>query len=502
MKTKHIFAIALALATLAACDDYTESNFGTQKEMWTPEQVNQLHVTMTADLYQTLSKNELNKALADTLDSAANSTDNTARQQLSMLKRKRRFFGQISPELFIPNAIKELIGNSQYYTITEGTSVTVTLDQEVETGSSENAFVMATGELKENDQYLLVPKGESQMAASLDNPGPLYLTGSALSPKKATMLYNDAFKIDSLAKANAFSISADGDHWLLSNANDIYIIRDTTVANFSYIEDLGDLDDMTQFPLWDITYNEESFCYDIVNTTTGEVVRYDADNDYIVVVPDSLADSFTPIELYRKGQAKEVETTDVTFVLEEGKWVPKSGYLSQIFKGSGSSSTDADYIFNTYGWSIEHEGSIGDLTYVWSYDSKYGLRASAFKSSTRYATKSWAISPAIDLTKATAPVLIFSQAQRYAGDNPRQYLQVWASTNYKGRGMREQAKWKNLSKLVPTYPDGTNWNFVRDTVDLAEFAGQDTIHIAFKYISDKVNAATWEVDSIFVKEKK
>lgn len=437
MKTKHIFAIALALATLAACDDYTESNFGTPKEMWTPEQVNQLHVTMTADLYQTLSENELNKALADTLDSAANSTDNTARQQLSMLKRKRRFFGQITPEQFIPNAIKELIGNSQYYTITEGTSVTITLDQEVETGSSENAFVMATGELKENGQYLLVPKGESQMAASLDNPGPLYLTGSALSPKKATMLYNDAFKIDETAEANAFSISADGDHWLLSNADDIYIIRDTTAANFSYTDDLGDVDDMAQFPQWDITYNEENFCYDIVNTTTGEVIRY-----------------------------------------------------------------DADYIFNTYGWSIEHEGSIGDLTYVWSYDSRYGLRASAYKSSTRYATKSWAISPAIDLTKATAPVLIFSQAQRYAGDNPRQYLQVWASTNYAGRGMREQAKWKNLSKLVPTYPDGTNWNFVRDTVDLAEFAGQQQLHIAFKYISDEMNAATWEVDSIFVKEKK
>ena len=509
MKNKNIFrisahlcALGLLCALCVSCEDYTESNFGKPEELHQAEQVNQLRVKL-AD-YDLVVTDSFNIALTDTIDSLNSQTKGTASNELYMMARKKRFFGSLTAEKLLPSIMRQLMGNSQFYAATDGTLVTVSYDQEVETASGDNAYVLATGPLTKSETFLLAPKGEDQVVAGLSTEE-LFLTGSNKSKPVVTRKNNDAFKQDAVSTSHLFSIESDGDKWLLCNAenNYLYLIEDTEETGFQYIDDLGDLED-DMYVQWEITYDSATYSYDIVNSETRQVIRYDADNDVVVVVPDSVAKDYTPIELYRTGHANDVETNEITFVREKGEWIPKYGYMSQIFKNSGKGTNDADEIFARYGWTIENEGSIGELSYVWQYHSYYGMKASAFMSNKRYDTKSWLISPTFDLSKAKSPALIFSQTQRYAGDTPSKYLQIYTSKTEVDESTNEKTyKWKNVTKLMQGgWPDGTNWNFIHDTIPLDEYAGEKNVTIAFKYMSDQLNAATWEVDSIIVKELK
>lgn len=508
MNIKHIFPIALAAATLVSCEDYTEHNFGKTEELYQPQQVNLLQVKLNESIYETIADNETNMALA-----AEAGDEGETLAQLQLLKRKKRFFGSITPEKYLPAVMKEVIGNTQYYSITVGSRVTVTFDQEVETGATDNnAYVLATGELTASGRYLLVAKGEKQVLTDSDDAitdatsdnGYIYPSTNGKTRREVTRLSNDAIKLDETSTGYLFSIDKDGDNWLICNFRDNYLYLQKDQNTFSYIDDLGELED-EQYPAWKITYNAEDFTYNIVNAETGQVMLYETDGGMAGAYSDkgsanNYQDGYVAIELYKQGHANEIETTEMTFELTDEGWKVVEGYLSQIFKGTGSPD-NAEVIYNTYGWSIEHEGSIGDLSYVWKVDNMYGLRASAYKV-TAYAVKSWAISPTFNLEKAKNPVLIFSQAQKFAGFPVSQYLQVWISTNYEGVGKRSEASWKNISKLVNNWPNGDNWNFIRDTVSLADYVGKTNVNVAFRYTSTEEHAATWEVDSIFVKELK
>ena len=167
----------------------------------------------------------------------------------------------------------------------------------------------------------------------------------------------------------------------------------------------------------------------------------------------------------------------------------------------GNSLTDMDAVYQATGWSVEYKGSIGDLTYVWRYDSQYGLRASAFKSSTYYPTDAWAISPAMNLKKAVKPIFTFEQAQKYAGSPVQDYLQVWVSTDFAGRGGLESATWTNVTDLVEgTWPDGSDWTYYPMSIDMSQFAGNKNVCVAFRYISTDAVAATWEVKNVVCRE--
>ena len=200
------------------------------------------------------------------------------------------------------------------------------------------------------------------------------------------------------------------------------------------------------------------------------------------------------------------DVEEVVFTLDEDGWQTKGDYLNCPLTG-GTTLSDMDAVYEAIGWSIENKGSIGDLTYVWRYDAMYGLRASAFKSSTYYPTDVWAISPSINLKKAEKPIFTFEQAQKYADDKNIEddkvtdYLQVWLSTNFAGRGGLDAATWVNVTdKVEGTWPDGSDWTYYPMTLDLTEYAGQTNVCVAFRYISTDGAAATWEVKNVVCKE--
>lgn len=133
------------------------------------------------------------------------------------------------------------------------------------------------------------------------------------------------------------------------------------------------------------------------------------------------------------------------------------------------------------------------LEYVWTHDSQYTcMKASAYVGQC-YATESWLVSPAIDLSSVGTASLSFKQAVNKG--TPEGALFVMVSKDYNGDVAA--ATWTELS--LDQWPAGTNWTFIDSSADLTPYVGQ-TVTLAFKYTSTTSTSATWEVKELLVKE--
>ena len=145
-------------------------------------------------------------------------------------------------------------------------------------------------------------------------------------------------------------------------------------------------------------------------------------------------------------------------------------------------------------FTIENKTDLPEgLNYIWSHDSKYGMKASAFANSTNFAAESWLISPVIDLSNAKKPVLTFRHALNFfaSADKAKEEATLWAKP--------EGGEWAQLT--VTGYPESLSWTFVDSgDVDLSAYAGKK-VQIAFKYVSTAEKAGTWEVDDFAIAEK-
>ena len=157
-----------------------------------------------------------------------------------------------------------------------------------------------------------------------------------------------------------------------------------------------------------------------------------------------------------------------------------TAFYSIDFKATGSKGD----------WTIDTKSKDDALTDVWTFDSRYGMKASAFANSTCYASEAWLVSPAIDLSKATKATLKLHQALNKFSDLDASKTQckVLAST--------DGNTWTELS--VTGWPESLSWTYVDSSADLAAFAGKNNVKIALKYTSSTESAGTWEVDVITV----
>lgn len=144
------------------------------------------------------------------------------------------------------------------------------------------------------------------------------------------------------------------------------------------------------------------------------------------------------------------------------------------------------------------------LSYVWKYDAKYGMKATAYISTTQtnYASESWVVTPSIDLSRAKNPQLSFDQARKYGVDFLKECF-VMASTDYAGDVT--QCNWDTIpfnqdaegNFLVP---DGSSWTFMSTgEMDLSKYVGQK-VYIGFQYTSSEQGSATWEFKNLLVAE--
>ena len=136
----------------------------------------------------------------------------------------------------------------------------------------------------------------------------------------------------------------------------------------------------------------------------------------------------------------------------------------------------------------------------WTWDGSY-LEMVANGYGGNVPCETWLISPGIDLTNVTNPVLTFNTWTKYTDSGLANPLEVKISTNYAGSGNPSAATWSNLQCNLPAANSGA-WLSSGD-IDLSAF--HQTIYVAFRYRSSGVtssSAAKWEVDAFKLTGKK
>lgn len=145
------------------------------------------------------------------------------------------------------------------------------------------------------------------------------------------------------------------------------------------------------------------------------------------------------------------------------------------------------------GWLIYSVASNKD----WYWSSSYTcMAASGYGGDV--ASDDWLISPAIDLTAATSPVLTFRSWTKYTDSGNPNPMKVKISTNYAGSGDPSLATWTDLSAIWSP-ANSEAWTGSGD-IDLTSYIGS-TVYIAFQYVSSGTGSGTtsnWEVDEVKV----
>ena len=174
---------------------------------------------------------------------------------------------------------------------------------------------------------------------------------------------------------------------------------------------------------------------------------------------------------------------------------PGIEYFNQTLTTQASFST-------FYGYSVAGEQE-------WYFNTAhpdYGAVMSGFATNVTYANEDWFISPVIDLSNSTNPVLNFDHARGpensiNVGVNDGYYA-VFVTNDYNNGENPNDERWVELTILnQPT----VKWQFVAagDLVIPAEFR-TSTCRIAFRYIcpdGGSGDSATWEIKNVVVKEQ-
>ena len=130
-------------------------------------------------------------------------------------------------------------------------------------------------------------------------------------------------------------------------------------------------------------------------------------------------------------------------------------------------------------------------TTIWSFNSSYGAKVTAYISRVNYAAETWLVSPQIDLTDVTAAEITFDQCVNKfmaAGDGSL-WIKVAGSDGY--------------TEIPNVYPAtaGTWSPFETFTVDISDYVGEKVV-FAFKYVSTADAAGTWEIKNFSAHIKK
>lgn len=136
-------------------------------------------------------------------------------------------------------------------------------------------------------------------------------------------------------------------------------------------------------------------------------------------------------------------------------------------------------------FTIEDKSKDEALSYVWSFASGYGMKASGYANKTNYASESWLVSPVLDLANATDCSISFQQAANFFQNQDN----LKAAVSVKAKAA-DDADWTTLE--VTPWAEGKSWTFIGSTADLKAFDGKQ-VQIAFVYTSTADVAGTWEV---------
>ncbi len=151
-------------------------------------------------------------------------------------------------------------------------------------------------------------------------------------------------------------------------------------------------------------------------------------------------------------------------------------------------------VFSSY--SVE-----GDQT--WNFNSSYGAVMSGYVNGVSYANEDWLISPVIDLSQSTNPVLVFDHTRGPAGSInvgvSEGYYTVWITNEYNNGEDPNEERWEELTGVNHTT---TGWAWVSSgELTIPSGYKTSTCRVAFRYMSIDGASATWEIKNVVVKEQ-
>lgn len=145
------------------------------------------------------------------------------------------------------------------------------------------------------------------------------------------------------------------------------------------------------------------------------------------------------------------------------------------------------------------DGNVG--TAPWSYDTRYGIKASGYVSGAAAAYDAVAATPVLDLTNASDIRFNFREALNQFILKGGAQIDVAEVVNYVSVVVKEEGaeEWTKLADV--TAPSKFEWTYYsNDEINLDAYAGKK-IQLGFRYISTEECAGTWEVDEIAVTGK-
>ncbi len=248
-----------------------------------------------------------------------------------------------------------------------------------------------------------------------------------------------------------------------------------------------------------VTYNwNDELPEDLAPYTTTDAYNLE-DSDY-----ESIDGVLQATQYYSPGYAPEVYIPEV---LADYIASPSIGDLILVTYDYSSVDPMVDFasIADEVIWQETFSGSLGTFTafnllgdqdwYASSYGDDEYAKMSGY-SGGAVDNEDWLISGGIDLTGISDASLNFRMAANYV-DDVWDNLAVLVSTDWDGtEGGIATATWTTLDGY--TFPSGSDWVFVESgKIDFSAYA-DETIYIAFKYVStsDPSVAATWEIDRV------
>lgn len=178
-----------------------------------------------------------------------------------------------------------------------------------------------------------------------------------------------------------------------------------------------------------------------------------------------------------------VNLNTMTVTTGEGGITPPPAEKNTIFSETFATSLGE--------FTTENVTMPSELTYIWSFASGYGAKASAYVAGTAYDTEGWLISPVIDLAGATDIEYSFEHVVNFFAD-------INAAKAETGAYIREEGgQWV---KLDAAYPEALAWSpwVSSGIISLDTYAGKK-VQVGFKYTSTAAKAGTWEVKNVLIK---
>lgn len=175
---------------------------------------------------------------------------------------------------------------------------------------------------------------------------------------------------------------------------------------------------------------------------------------------------------------------------------------SHYVNGGGSGGGDTPDPIETIAYTAKYTSADGGMTeadallpsgfsQIWTRDSKWGWKGTAYKSKTCYAADATLWTPEIDLTNYASAVMDISHAVNFISNGTvSDALHIVIDD---GQGLT------TLNNVI--WPEGSSWDFLDVTdIDLSLFCGKK-ISIGLRYTSNTSVACTWEIKSLTVRGK-